>query len=106
MTRGSKRNITEWRGNLSVGASSTGTTGGEACLVFIFWLLLVLLVGLPHFVRPKATIEASLSRLMVATQQVGEKYDMKVINKDGLTLGFDLQKAVVIPYALINLVNK
>jgi uncharacterized protein (DUF58 family) len=72
MTRGSKRNITEWRGNLSVGVSSTGTIGGEAGLVFIFWLLLVLLVGLPYFVRPKATIEASLSRLMVATQQVGE----------------------------------
>jgi uncharacterized protein (DUF58 family) len=72
MTRGSKRNITEWRGNLSVGASSTGTTGEEAGLVFIFWLLLVLLVGVPCFVRPKATIEASLSRLMVATQQVGE----------------------------------
>jgi hypothetical protein len=72
MTRGSKRNITEWRGNLSVGTSSTGTTGGEADLVFIFWLLLVLLVALPLFVRPKATIEASLSRLMVATQQVGE----------------------------------
>jgi hypothetical protein len=31
---------------------------------------------------------------------------MKAINKDGLTLGFDLQKAVVISYALINLVNK
>jgi hypothetical protein len=50
MTRGSKRNFTEWCGNLSVGASSTGTTGGEAVLVFIFWLLLVLLVGLPRFV--------------------------------------------------------
>jgi tetrahydromethanopterin S-methyltransferase subunit F len=50
MTRGSKRNITEWRGNLSVGASSTGTTGGEAGLVFIFWLLLVLLVGLQHLI--------------------------------------------------------
>jgi hypothetical protein len=67
-----QKNITEWQGNLKVGASSTGTTGGEAGLVFIFWLLLVLLVGLPHFVRPKATIETSLSRLMVATQQVGE----------------------------------
>jgi hypothetical protein len=67
-----QRNITEWRGNLSIGASFTGTTGGEAGLVFIFWLLLVLLVGLPRFVRPKATIEASLNRLMVATQQVGE----------------------------------
>jgi uncharacterized protein (DUF58 family) len=67
MTCGSKRNITEWRRNLSVGVSSTDTTGGEVGLVFIFWLLLVLLVGLLHFVRPKATIEASLSRLMVAT---------------------------------------
>jgi hypothetical protein len=72
MTRGSKRNITEWRINLSVGASSTGTTEGEVGLVFIFWLLLVLLIGLQHLVRPKATIEVSLSRLMVATQQVGE----------------------------------
>jgi uncharacterized protein (DUF58 family) len=72
MTRGSKRNITEWRENLSVGASSTGTTGGEAGLVFIFWLLLVLLVGLQHLVRPKTTIEASLSRLIVATRQVGK----------------------------------
>jgi hypothetical protein len=72
MTHGSKRNITESCRNLSVGSSSIGTTGGEAGLVCIFWLLLVLLVGLLHFVRPKATIEASLSRLMVATQQVGE----------------------------------
>jgi hypothetical protein len=31
---------------------------------------------------------------------------MKAINKDDLILGFDLQEAVVIPYALINLVNK
>jgi hypothetical protein len=31
---------------------------------------------------------------------------MKAINKVGLTLGFDLQKAVVTPYALINPVNK
>jgi hypothetical protein len=31
---------------------------------------------------------------------------MKAINKDGLTLRFDLQRAVVIPYALINLVSK
>jgi hypothetical protein len=43
---------------------------------------------------------------MVVTQQVGEKYDMKAINKEGLTLGFDLQKAVVNTYALINLVNR
>jgi hypothetical protein len=31
---------------------------------------------------------------------------MLAINKDGLTLGLDLQEAVVISYALINLVNK
>jgi hypothetical protein len=31
---------------------------------------------------------------------------MKAINKDDLTLGLDLQKAVVIPYALTNPVNK
>jgi hypothetical protein len=31
---------------------------------------------------------------------------MKAINKDRLTLGFDLQEAVAITYALINLVNK
>jgi hypothetical protein len=31
---------------------------------------------------------------------------MNAINKDRLTLGFDLQKAVVIPHALINPVNK
>jgi hypothetical protein len=72
MTRGSKRKFIEWCRNLSVGASFTGTTGGEAGLFFIFWLLLVLLIGLQHLVRPKATIEASLSRLMVATQLVWE----------------------------------
>ncbi len=83
MTRGSKRNITEWHGNLSVGASSTGTIRGEAGLVFIFWLLLVLLVGLQHLVRPKATIEASLSRLMVATHKYGGKYDMEANSKEG-----------------------
>jgi hypothetical protein len=30
---------------------------------------------------------------------------MRAINKDGLTLGFDLQKAVAMTYALINLVT-
>jgi hypothetical protein len=70
MTRGSKRKITERHRNLSVGASSTGTTGGEADLFFIFWLLLVLLIRLQHLVQAKATIETSLRSLMVATQQV------------------------------------
>jgi hypothetical protein len=28
-------------------------------------------------------VQARLSRLMVATQQVREKYDMKVLNKGG-----------------------
>jgi hypothetical protein len=70
MTRVFKRKITERHKILSVGASSTGTTGGEVGLIFIFWFLLVLLIGLYHLVQPKAAIEASLSRLMVATQQV------------------------------------
>jgi hypothetical protein len=70
MTHGSKKKNTEQRKNLSVGVSSTGTTGGEAGLVLIFWLLLVLLIRLQHLVWPKATIEASLTRLMVASQQV------------------------------------
>jgi hypothetical protein len=46
MTFGLKIKITELRKNLSVGVSSTGRTRGEAGLVFIFWLLLVLLIGL------------------------------------------------------------
>jgi hypothetical protein len=88
MTHGSKRKITEQHRNLSIGLSPTGTTGGEASLVFIFWLLLVLLIGLQHLVRPKATIEASLSRLMVAIEQVWKKYDMRANNK--AKLGFNL----------------
>jgi hypothetical protein len=39
-------------------------------------------------------IEASLSRLMIATQRVGKKYDMRAIKKEG-SLWLDLQKAVV-----------
>jgi hypothetical protein len=31
----------------------------------------------------KVMVQARLSRLMVATQQVREKYDMKVLNKGG-----------------------
>jgi hypothetical protein len=31
-------------------------------------------------------IETSLSKLMVATQQMGGKDDMRAINKEGLTL--------------------
>jgi hypothetical protein len=58
--------------NLSTDAASTCTTEGGAGLVFIVWLLLVLLFLLQHFLQSKATMEASLSRLMVATQQVGE----------------------------------
>jgi hypothetical protein len=32
---------------------------------------------------PKVKVQARLSRIMVATQQVREKYDMKVLNKGG-----------------------
>jgi hypothetical protein len=31
----------------------------------------------------KVMVQARLSKLMVATQQVREKYDMKVLNKGG-----------------------
>jgi hypothetical protein len=31
----------------------------------------------------KVMVQARLSRLMVATEQVQEKYDMKVLNKGG-----------------------
>jgi hypothetical protein len=31
----------------------------------------------------KVMVQVRLSRLMVATQQVREKYDMKVLNKGG-----------------------
>jgi hypothetical protein len=44
MTRGSKRKITEQCGNLSMDEAYTGATGGEAGLIFIFWILLVLLI--------------------------------------------------------------
>jgi hypothetical protein len=62
MTRGPKRKITERHRNLSIGASSIGITGGEAGLFFIFWHMLVLLIGHQHLVRPKATIEAHCDR--------------------------------------------
>jgi hypothetical protein len=72
MTHGSKRNITERRRILSTDEASTGATGGEVGLVFIFWLLLVLLIDSQPLGLSKAMIKASLSRLKVATQQVGE----------------------------------
>jgi hypothetical protein len=33
--------------------------------------------------QSKVMVQAKLSRLMVATQQVREKHDMEVLNKDG-----------------------
>jgi hypothetical protein len=33
--------------------------------------------------QSKAMVQVKLSRLMVATQQVWEKHDMKVLSKDG-----------------------
>jgi hypothetical protein len=44
MAHGSEKKITKRRRNLSTDEASTGATGGEAGLVFIFWLLLVLLI--------------------------------------------------------------
>jgi hypothetical protein len=49
MTRGSKRKIIKLRIILSVGASSTGTTGGEASLASFFFALLVPLILTPTF---------------------------------------------------------
>jgi hypothetical protein len=69
-------------------------SGGEADLVFIFWLLLVLLIGLQHLVQHKATIEASLSRLMVATGQVWKNMTRGLLTRKA-KLEFNLQKAVV-----------
>jgi hypothetical protein len=66
MTCGSKRKITELCGNPSMDKASTGTTGGEAGLVFIFWLMLVLFMWLQILGPSKATIEESFSRLMAA----------------------------------------
>jgi hypothetical protein len=40
----------------------------------------------------KVMVQASLSRLMVATQQVREKYDMKVLNKGGCLGGLTHSK--------------
>jgi hypothetical protein len=105
MTHGSKRKITERRRNLSVGAASTGTTGGEAGRASFFFILLVLLIGLQHLVWPKATIETSLSRLMVATQQVWENVTWGLITRKA-RLRFDVQKAIVMTYALSILGNE
>jgi hypothetical protein len=49
MTHGSKRKITKYRGILSVGAASIGTTGGEAGLASFFFVLLVPLILTPTF---------------------------------------------------------
>jgi hypothetical protein len=45
--------------------------------------------------QSKVMVQARLSRLMVATQQVWEKHDMEVLDKDGRLRGGDSQKAVV-----------
>jgi hypothetical protein len=70
-------------GNLSVGVASIVTIRGEVGLVFIFWLLLVLLIWLQNLNQSKVTIKTSLSRLMVAMQQVGENMRWGLFNKDG-----------------------
>jgi hypothetical protein len=40
----------------------------------------------------KVMVQARLSRFMVATQQVREKYDMKVLNKGGWLGGLTRSK--------------
>jgi hypothetical protein len=44
-----KKKIIEYHGKISVDVASTGTTRGEAGLVFIFWLQLVPLILTPTF---------------------------------------------------------
>jgi hypothetical protein len=49
MIRGPKRKTVEWNGILSLGTTSTGTTGGEAGLASFFFILLVHLILTPTF---------------------------------------------------------
>jgi hypothetical protein len=51
-------------------------------------------------IQHKATIEASFSRLMIATQQVGKNMTCRLSTRMA-KLGFDLQKAVVKTYTLM-----
>jgi hypothetical protein len=51
-------------------------------------------------IQSKATIETSLSRLMVAHHQVGENMTCRVSTRMA-KLGFDSQKAVVKTYTLM-----
>jgi hypothetical protein len=84
MTLGSERRLQASSGeNLCIGVAYTGTTGGEADLVFIFLLLLLPLIWLQHVIQSKAMMQASLSRFMVATQQVGENMTWGLFIKDG-----------------------
>jgi hypothetical protein len=71
-------------------------TRGEACLTFLFLLELTVQgsILLHHLLQRKA----SLSRLMVATQQVGgENNDMWAFRQGKADCGSDLQKAMVHP---------
>jgi hypothetical protein len=76
------------RQNLSVDGASTGATRGEVGLASFILVLLVPLIRLQHLVQSKAMIEVSLSRLMVATQQVGENKTCRLSTRMA-KVGFD-----------------
>jgi hypothetical protein len=80
--------------NLSADGASAGATRGEADLASFIFILLEPLTLTPTLIQSKAMIEASLSRLMVATQQVGENMTPRLIARKA-RLWFDLQKALV-----------
>jgi hypothetical protein len=78
---------------------------GEAGLAFsllleglAFVLLLELDFRAPSCCFIYGNKRASLSTLMVATQQVWKNHDMGALDKERLTVILDLQKAMVVSY--------
>jgi hypothetical protein len=59
-------------------------TGGGTFLALFF--LLELVIGAPSCCYIYGNKKASLSRLMVTTQQVGEQDDMEALDKERLTV--------------------
>jgi hypothetical protein len=66
MTRGSEKDYIKAAELTKRSTASTGLTVGEAILSFLAFILLV------PFPLPSKVMQARLSRLMVATQQVWE----------------------------------
>jgi hypothetical protein len=60
---------------------SQALIGGEACLTTVFRILLIAQITILEIIE--TMMQASLSRLMVATPQVKGNYNMKANNKEG-----------------------